>query len=82
LLLATSFSVSNIMARVATIPAPQVAEIKRPVPMLCFAISGSIALLTAFFLRIPKDKETLLEEVIKKREKRQGSKKPDKQQLL
>ncbi len=53
---ATAFGICNIFARITTILAPEVAEVKAPVPMILFTILAGIAAVLSFFIRTKQPK--------------------------
>lgn len=52
----TCFGICNIFARVATIVAPELAEIHKPVPMIVFAVLSGVGALASLVLITTKSK--------------------------
>jgi hypothetical protein len=50
------FASASVLAHVITIGAPEVAEFKKPIPIIIYCIINGAALLLSFFLRIKKQK--------------------------
>ena len=61
---AEAFSTSNIAGPFASILSPQIAEFKRPIPLIVLICVACNSILMAFFLTVPDDKESLAHEVI------------------
>jgi hypothetical protein len=55
-LASTVFGLCNIFARGASVLAPLVAEIPKPIPLIIFAILTAIAIILSLFLQTPKNK--------------------------
>lgn len=52
----TCFGICNIFARIATIVAPEMAEIHKPLPMIVFSILSGIGIIVSFLLITKKPK--------------------------
>ena len=56
---ATSIGICNFVARLITISAPEVNELKKPYPMMCLMAMLSIAVVNSMFLSFDKTCEEL-----------------------
>lgn len=56
ILQSTVYGISNIIARVLTIGAPLVAEMKDPVPLIVFTVNVTVAIAVSFLIvtKLPK----------------------------
>ena len=62
-----SFGVGSCVGHFISVVAGEVAELQRPIPMIVFSALSAVAFIASAFLKIPKNKESLIQELALKK---------------